>query len=189
MPLQDSPRLSRPRPSLERRKLQLMRNTGRKLHAGHFAFMRALVEGLDLNKSWDRYLATEGNRTDQRVVRSTIAWIRSEFAAAAKRENRPGTARLVLLNLGGPPQDSCPRLIGRKVAAHAGGVRPGHWHGGFQRGRANRALCEEFGKAAEEDPKQRSKLQRRARLIKRQLLALDWLEQSVSQLPVRSFWI
>ena len=90
----------------ERRKFQVGRSENRKLHRGHFAFMRALVEGLDLDKSWDRYLATEGNRTDQRVVRSTIAWIRGEFAAAAKRENRPGTARLVLLNLGGPPQDS-----------------------------------------------------------------------------------
>ena len=169
---------------LVRRKLQLVRSSGRKLHAGHFAFMRALIEGLDLNKSWDRYLATEGNRTDQRVVRSTIAWIRGEFAAAAKRENRPGTARLVLLNLGGPPQDS-PAL-----ASSAAKSRPtleafvqAIGMEDFSEAEQIERYVEEFGKAAEEDPQQRTKLQRRARLIKLQLLALDWLEQSVSQLP------
>ena len=172
---------------VERRKLQLVRSSGRKLHAGHFAFMRALVEGLDLDKSWDRYLATEGNRTDQRVVRSTIAWIRGEFAAAAKRENRPGTARLVLLNLGGSPQDS-PALT--SASAPAAQKRPtleafiqAIGMENFSEAEQIERYVEEFGKTAEEDPKQRSKLQRRARLIKRQLLALDWLEQSVSQLP------
>ena len=172
---------------LVRRKLQLVRSSGRKLHAGHFAFMRSLVEGLDLDKSWDRYLATEGNRTDQRVVRSTIAWIRGEFAAAAKRENRPGTARLVLLNLGGPPQNS-PALA--PASAPAAQKRPtleafiqAIGMENFSEAEQIERYVEEFGIAAEEDPRQRSKLQRRARLIKRQLLALDWLEQSVSQLP------
>ena len=58
----------------------------RKLHVGHFAFMRAVVQGIDTRASWDRYLKLEGEGTDQRLVRSTIAWIRDEFAAAAQRE-------------------------------------------------------------------------------------------------------
>ena len=169
----------------ERRKLQLVRSSGRKLHAGHFAFMRALVEGLDLDKSWDRYLATEGSATDKRVKRSTIAWIRSEFAAAAKRENKPGTARLVLLNLGGPTEDA-PAPASKPTAkapptleefVQAIGMED------FSEAEQIERYVEEYGKASQEDPKERTRLQRRARLIKRQLLALDWLEQSVSQLP------
>jgi hypothetical protein len=70
----------------------------RKLHRGHFAFMRALAQGIDERTSWDRYLRFEGEHTDLRVVRRTIAWIRDEFAAAARREQRPGTARLILLD-------------------------------------------------------------------------------------------
>ena len=161
----------------ERRKLQLVRSSGRKLHAGHFAFMRALVEGLDLDKSWDRYLATEGSATDKRVKRSTIAWIRSEFAAAAKRENKPGTARLVLLNLGGPTEDA-PAPASKPTAkapptleefVQAIGMED------FSEAEQIERYVEEYGKASQEDPKERTRLQRRARLIKRQLLALDWL--------------
>ena len=70
----------------------------RKLHRGHFAFMRALAQGLDERASWDRYLRLEGEHTDLRSVRRTIAWIRDEFASAARREQKPGTARLILLD-------------------------------------------------------------------------------------------
>jgi hypothetical protein len=35
--------------------------------------------------AWERYLLVEGESNDERVVRSTVAWIRDEFAAAAKR--------------------------------------------------------------------------------------------------------
>ena len=45
----------------------------RKLHVGHFAFMRAVVQGLDPRGSWVRFLRVEGELTDQRTVRATIA--------------------------------------------------------------------------------------------------------------------
>ena len=60
--------------------------------------MRALAQGLDERASWDRYLRIEGEHTDLRTVRRTIAWIRDAFAAAARREQKPGTARLILLD-------------------------------------------------------------------------------------------
>ena len=44
----------------------------RKLHSGHFAFMRALAQGLDEKASWDRYLRLEGEHADLRQVRRTI---------------------------------------------------------------------------------------------------------------------
>ena len=59
-------------------------NTPRKFTPGHFAFMRAVVQGIDLRASWDRYLRTEGEHEDLRKVRSTIARMRTEFAAAAQ---------------------------------------------------------------------------------------------------------
>src|SRR6516165_10423555 len=80
---------------------EVLRKSGppaRKLHRAHFAFMRALAQGLDERASWDRYLRLEGEHADLRTVRRTVAWIRDAFAAAAKRERRPGTARLILLD-------------------------------------------------------------------------------------------
>ena len=62
----------------------------RKLHVGHFAFMRAVVQGLDPRESWERYFRVEGEASDQRTVRATIAWIRDEFALVAKRHDRFG---------------------------------------------------------------------------------------------------
>ena len=70
----------------------------RKLHAGHFAFMRALVQGVDVQRAWEQYLRAEGVSHDSRLVANTLAWIRAEFAAAARREDRYGTARLVRLD-------------------------------------------------------------------------------------------
>jgi len=66
----------------------------RKFTSGHFAFMRAVVQGIDVRASWDRYLRTQGEHDDLRKVRSTIARMRTEFTAAARRHARPGTARL-----------------------------------------------------------------------------------------------
>src|ERR1700710_2809932 len=68
----------------------------RRLHIGHFAFMRALIQGADSKAAWERYLKIEGEHSDARLVRKTIHWIRDAFAAAAKREHKFGTARLVL---------------------------------------------------------------------------------------------
>ena len=76
----------------------------RKLGVAHFAFMRSIVQGLDVRASWERYLAVEGSAADQRLVRATIAWIRDEFAAAAKKQDRFGTARLVRLDAAKLPE-------------------------------------------------------------------------------------
>ena len=70
----------------------------RKLHVGHFAFMRSVVQGLDPRQSWERYFRVEGEASDQRTVRATTLWIRDEFAAAAQRQDRYGTARLVRID-------------------------------------------------------------------------------------------
>jgi site-specific recombinase XerD len=141
----------------------------RKLHVGHFAFMRAVVQGVDVRASWDRYLRIEGEGSDARVVRSTIAWIRDEFAAAAKRESRFGVARLVRLDASriGDESLSLPSL---EDFAAAKGLDD------FSQAEQTAAYEAAYGNAT-----RRSR--RRARLVDRQLEALRWLEGLVAQPP------
>ena len=141
----------------------------RKLHVGHFAFMRAVVQGLDPRDSWERYFRVEGEATDQRTVRATIAWIRDEFAAAAKREDRHGTARLVRIDVSkiADPSLTLPSL---EAFAESRGLED------FAQADQVAAYEAEYGRATQ-------RLRRRARLIARQLEALRWLEGLVAQSP------
>lgn len=141
----------------------------RKLGADHFAFMRAVVQGLDLRHSWERYLGVEGEATDQRLVRSTIAWIRDEFAAAARREDRPGTARLVRIDVA-TLTEPAQRLPDLEEFAHE--------HGLEDQSQAEQvaAYQQRYGRLSQ-------RLQRRGRLIARQLEALRWLEDLVARPP------
>jgi hypothetical protein len=141
----------------------------RKLHVGHFAFMRSVVQGLDPRESWERYFLVEGEATDQRTVRTTIAWIREEFAAAAKREDRFGTARLVRFDATriADPSLELPSL---EAFAELNGLED-------ERQADQIAAYEaEYGRATQ-------RLHRRARLIARQLDALRWLEALIAQSP------
>lgn len=146
----------------------------RKLHQGHFAFMRALVQGLDQRTSWERYLRLEGEHSDVRTVRRTIAWLRDEFAAAARREMRPGTARLIQLDADRlPPEKAVPTL---EAFAAAQGMEDFSeseqmeaylaaypWVGGSGEGAARKS--------------------RRARVVARQLEAIQWLQALVAREP------
>ena len=141
----------------------------RKLHVGHFAFMRSVVQGLDSRESWERYLHIEGVATDKRVVRVTIAWIREEFAAAAKRQDRHGTARLLRVDADriADPGLELPSL---EAFAEAQGMEH------ESQAEQTAAYEVQYGKSTQ-------RLRRKARLIKRQLDALRWLEGLLAQAP------
>jgi len=146
----------------------------RKLHRGHFAFMRALAQGIDERTSWDRYLRLEGEHTDLRVVRRTIAWIRDEFAAAARREQRPGTARLILLD---PDQFSkATPLPSLGDFAQAQGLED------FSEAEQIEAYEAAFP-AAGSHAGGTARASRRTRVVERQLDALRWLEGLAAQDP------
>ena len=155
----------------------------RKLHGGHFAFMRALAQGLDERASWDRYLRLEGEHTDLRTVRKTIAWIRDEFAAAARRENKPGTARLILLDA--ERIKSTPKQPTLAEFAQAQGMED------FSEAEQLEAYEEAYppsatgGRGGQGRGPQGASAQptRRARVIERQLEALRWLQGLVAQDP------
>lgn len=141
----------------------------RKVHAGHFAFMRAVVQGVDTQASWDRYLRIEGESSDTRVVRSTIRWIRGELVRAALRTDRFGVARLLKLDVArlGEPDPDLPSL--EQFAEE---------HGLEDDAQADQIAAYEalHGRASQRQ-------RRRARLVARQLDALHWLELQVAQAP------
>ncbi|MDQ2734612.1 MAG: int, tyrosine-based site-specific recombinase, partial [Pseudomonadota bacterium] len=141
----------------------------RKLHVGHFALMRAVVQGIDVKASWERYLRLEGDPSDQRLVRSTIAWIRDAFAAAARREDRFGTARLVRLDASriAEPAPELPSL--EEFAEEAGLVD-------YSEAEQIAAFEAKYGSAT-------ARQKRRARLVERQLEAIAWLQALVAQPP------
>lgn len=140
----------------------------RRLHLGHVAFMRAVVQGLDTRASWNRYLRSEGEHDDARNVRRTVQWIRDEFAAAAKRHQRYGLARLVSIDAAlVAEQGSLPSLEG--FAAE-------HDLLDFSEAEQLEYYQERYGKST-------GRQNRRASLIARQLEALGWLEQLVGGPP------
>jgi hypothetical protein len=118
---------------------------------------------------WDRYLRVEGSSNDLRVVRSTIQWIRDAFAAAARREGRFGTARLVLTDISRLSETASKVPSLEDFAARTG-------LGDFSEAEQIEAFESRYGK-----PTQRQL--RRSRLVARQLQCLQWLEELVSQPP------
>lgn len=135
----------------------------------HFAFYRGLLEGLPIETVWDRYMAVEGQHSDMRLVPGTIAWIRTELAAAAKREARPGTARLLSMDverlLGTTPElPSLPQFAeeaGLEDEREADQIK---------------AYVAKYGKAT-------SLMRRKAKLLRMQLTALRWLEAVAARDP------
>lgn len=160
----------------------------RRLHPGHFAFMRAVVQGMDERASWERYLRVAGEPVDLRTIRRTVAWIRDAFAAAAHREQRPGTARLILIN---PEAASAAPPASAEVGqAHAPTLEEFALSRGledFSEDEQLEAYKEAYPPRAAAAPATavaaRRAQSRRARLIARQLEALRWLEQRVAQAP------
>ncbi|MEJ8850019.1 phage integrase family protein [Variovorax rhizosphaerae] len=158
----------------------------RKLHSGHFAFMRALAQGLDEKASWNRYLHLEGEYTDVRTVRRTIAWIRDQFAAAARRENKPGTARLILMDAeritAEAPAAPAKALPSLAEFAAANGLED------FSEEEQLEAYQDAYPAGKKENGAgqgggSKGQRSRRARVVERQLEALRWLQALVAQDP------
>lgn len=73
----------------------------RKIGRHHLAFYRGWLQGLDLKVAADRYLESG---LDQRIARSTLAWIQQTLTMAARRHGRHALARLLRLPLGTLPE-------------------------------------------------------------------------------------
>lgn len=141
--------------------------TGRVLRKEHFAFIRAVAQGVDAQKGWERYLRSGEESSDIRKVRSAIAWVRSEFAAAARRHRRPHLARLILIDV---DQIAEPKLPSLDEFARESGMED------FSEEEIREAYSDAFGGATR-------KTKRRTQLVNRQLVAIDWLEGVMSPRP------
>lgn len=141
--------------------------------------MRAVVQGMDPRASWDRYLHAEGQGGDRRQIQRTIERIKDAFAAAAQREQRPGTARLM-------------RMDPSRFDARTQPVRPSLEEFSRAQGledfsEAEQVEAYEQAYPAAPEPQrgrgERAQLSRRARVIARQLDALRWLESCTARQP------
>lgn len=140
------------------------------LNPSHFAFMRALVQGVGLRDAWARYLHPGGEAPqDLARMRTTVQAIRDAFAAAARRERRHGIARLVLVDLSRVPDDAAALPSLEQFAAERGLED-------FSEAEQLEAYQAAHGRAVQ-------RLGRRARLVARQLEALRWLEALSTRPP------
>lgn len=137
---------------------------------GHFAFARAVIQGLSIERSFNHYLKMDEDGEGPRSGIATIRWLRREFVAVARKQARPGTARLMTIDVSQIPMIPA-KLPDREVSATANDFE------------------EESGsdvvRAYEQSPLARTtdKLNRRVRLMDKQLQALTWLEQLIAQRP------
>lgn len=130
--------------------------------------MRAVVQGLDTRDSWNRYLRLEGEHDDIRNVKRTIQWIRDEFAAAARRSDRPGTARLI-------------RMDASRIADTA--TVPTLEEFALELGLEEFSEAEQLEIYREHYGAISTRQSRRSRIVARQLEALRWLEELAVQPP------
>ncbi|MFJ1256624.1 phage integrase family protein [Cupriavidus sp. CuC1] len=151
-----------------------------RLHRGHFAYLRAVVQGVAPRRAWARYLPEEAGVGDRdeaedagqaedrtaRVHRMT-GWIRAELCAAAARGGQFGRATLLRLDLA--PLGSALPTLETFVAAQ-----------GLEEFSEAEQLADyeaAFGTALAQQG-------RRTALLRRQLLAIHALEATMA-VPVR----
>jgi len=113
-------------------------------------------------------MVVEGDGSDRRTVQRVIQWVRDEFAAAAKRHERPGTARLLRFDTEKIPAGQALPSLEEFIAAEG-------WED-FGEAEQSEAYAEKYGLGK---PRKNG----RARLIAKQTAALGWLESVVVQDP------
>lgn len=144
----------------------LPRITRPRLHRGHFAFLRGVIQGLSPKGLWDRYLSDQGE-FDGPVVHRMTGWIRGELAATAARGGNFGRAHLLRLDLSPRASAELPALDTFVAAAGLDG---------FSEAEQQAAYAARYGTALAQD-------QRRVQLLRRQLFAIHTLEAQAA-LPV-----
>ncbi|WP_225934824.1 phage integrase family protein [Cupriavidus sp. EM10] len=149
-----------------------------RLHRGHFAFLRAVAQGLSPRAMWDRYLADAGAFDDGPRVHRMTGWIRTELGAAAARGGDFARARLLRLDLAPRPlpdaPDAAPTLADF-VAMQ--GLEA------FSEAEQLAAWAAAYAPTSPTAPAEaaRTRERRRLRLLHRQLDAIHALEAQVAQ--------
>lgn len=142
--------------------------TRQRLHRGHFAYFRGIVQGLAPRPLWDRYLADAGSVEDSQQVHRMSGWIRAELVAAAARGGDFARARLLRLDLAPPDDGQLPSL---EDFTEAKGLSD------FSEAEQLQAYEETFGTVL-------TRQRRRTRMLARQLDAISELEAQMA-MPAR----
>ena len=138
---------------------------GRKLGRHHLAFYRAWLQGIDLKTAAERYLETG---FDLRAARTTLNWIRTSLAMAARRQGRHADVRLLRLPLhfltlvGEGDKSNLPTLETFRDQHDPSGV--------YTEQELTERYLETYPEARD------ARAVKVARLIDRQLAALAWVE-------------
>lgn len=140
-----------------------------RLHAGHVAFMRAIIQGMEPSLSWKRYLYMVDANPTPLDIKNTINAIQAVFASTVRRYQRSGPSRLIL-----PTKtmlqnvDGATPLLSEFIASQD--------LEGFSEAEQGALYQLHF--------KQQIRLEgRTSRLIARQLSALNWMQQQLDQRP------
>ncbi|GAA7761590.1 MULTISPECIES: phage integrase family protein [Cupriavidus] len=144
-----------------------------RLHRGHFAFLRAVAQGLSPRAMWARYLGDAGAFDDGPRVHRMAAWVRAELGAAAARGGDFARARLLRLELAPPPSPDAPPTLAAFVAAQG--------LDGFGEAEQLAAWAAAYSPSAPPGGTMRSRERRRLHLLQRQLDAIHALEAQVAQ--------
>ena len=142
----------------------LLTNPQSLLGAGHFAFVRALLQGVDPTACWSQYLAVDGGSATLNEIGRVMERIRNAFAVVSKQHGRPNIARLVLSGL--PIRDrnnSTATALNDFVVANS--------LDGFSEVEQLAFHAQLYG----------ANSHKRDRLLARQLDAVNWLQQVASQ--------
>lgn len=139
----------------------------RKLSANHIAFLRGMLNGVDPQRLWNSYMDLDGPSHDARLVRRVMTDIRDALSKIALRLGKPGTARLLRLDLHPPREESRPTL---DVFAEEFGLEDASEEEQLA------AYEAQYGAADK-------RLRARGRLIIRQMRAIDALVDAATESP------
>jgi len=142
----------------------------RELTRAHITFYRAVLDGVDLPKAWDRYLHLEGDFSEV-LAKATLVWVRQALiqeALASGQAGLIGLFRREPWRVKGPSRPTLEEFASRLVDA-----------GDFSEQELLEMWREEFGGPDRAEA-------RRARLTQRLRQALQLLEQSTRRQPSRT---
>jgi len=143
----------------------------RKIGRHHLAFYRGWLQGLDLKVAADRYLESG---LDQRIARSTLAWIQQTLTMAARRHGRHALARLLRLPLGTLPEAVRSTTALPSLETFREENDPDHFY-------SEKELTAMYVEAYPQSIDRRAR--RYACLVERQLAALVWVEELLATDP------
>lgn len=164
-----------------------------KISRDHFAFLRGWFNGLQARGLWERYLPHLGPY-DERRARTFLRTLQHELSAVARYSGQPGFAGLLgrhkdrIADLMASGKQASAALASNRVATAKAPPSLDEFAAQFDEDMYSEAELIALWKEAysANEPSRRVRqdaTQRRARLIQRQLQALEWLERLACQRP------